>query len=145
MKDDAIVNLVADLTHKKFQSIYKNKNGGSRVKTTKDQDWIDRHDSDQADLAKLSFIELPNDWKFERWSGAKVAWGTVQEAVKSNKPLDRAFIEYASDLVHKDWLTRNVKNAQVEHTLAYRSLSEEAKEKDRIFVTSALEIYNNMK
>ena len=51
------------------------------------------------------------------------------------------FIEYASDLVHKDWLERNLGRAEGEHKLSYEQLSEEAREKDRIFVYSTIEIY----
>jgi len=74
-------------------------------------------------------------------SGAKVALDTLLERVRSGKSLDENFIEYASDIIHKEWLDRNLHRAENEHKLSYDRLSEEAKEKDRVFIQSAIEIY----
>lgn len=131
---------IADLSHKKFRKIYREVNSGSRIKITADEVWIAQRGTNQADLAKLDSSELPSDWKKERWYGAKTALDAVLEGLKSNASFDEKFVEYAADLVHKDWLERNLDRAKDEHKLSYEYLSEEDKEKDRIFVYSAIEI-----
>jgi hypothetical protein len=138
---DAILEDIADLSHEKFLEIYREVNDGSRIKTTIDTDWIMMHGTDQADLAKLKYLELPRDWKKERWFCAKIALDTLLEAVKLGKPLDEEFIEYASDIIHEEWLPRNMKRAKDYHKLPYAELSEFQKEKDRIFARAAREIY----
>jgi hypothetical protein len=52
------------------------------------------------------------------------------------------FIEYASNIVHGEWLSRNRDTAEEKYNLSYDNLSEDAKEKDRIFVQAAIEIYS---
>jgi hypothetical protein len=136
---------IANLTHEKFRKIYRDVNNGTRVKTTIDEVWIKKYGNNQADLAKLDYFELPNDWQKGRWFGAKVALDAVLDVVKNSKSLDKKFIEYVSNLVHEEWLNRNHNIAKNEHKLSYKQLSAELKEKDRIFVYSAIEIYNNRK
>jgi hypothetical protein len=145
MNHEEMIVAIANRTHEKFLEIYNRVNNGTRVKTTTDEDWTRQHGTDQADLAKLTYFELPKDWQFERWSGAKMAFDTLLQWVQAGKPLDDAFIEYASDFIHNEWLERNQSRAQEEHKLSYNQLSEEAKEKDRLFARSAVEIFENNK
>lgn len=141
MNYEKMIEAVANLTHNKFIEIYRRVNNGTRIKTTKDKEWIEKHNTDQADLAKLTYFKLPSDWKNERRSGAKVALDVLLEAMSSNRLLDEKFIEHASNLIHKEWLKRNFDRAEDEHKLSYGQLSEEAKEKDRIFIRAAMEIH----
>jgi len=143
MNYDEMIISIANLSHEKFLEIYRGVNNGTRVKTTMDRDWITKHGTDQADLAKLNYSELPKDWQHERWSGAKIALDTLLQWIGFKKPLDDKFIEYASDIIHNEWLDRNLHRAKEEHKLSYNQLSEEAKEKDRIFARSAVEIFEN--
>jgi hypothetical protein len=145
MTYDEMIIAVATLTHEKFFDIYRKANNGTRVKTTIDKVWIKKHGSDQADLAKLKYSELPSDWQNERWSGAKVALDSLIKTVEIGKSLDEKFIEYASDLIHQDWLGRNLKRAEDRHKNSYENLSNGAKEKDRIFARAAIEIYQKNK
>jgi hypothetical protein len=94
-------------------------------------------------LAKFDYFELPSDWQKSRWLGAKTALDALLETIKAGKPLDNKFIEYASGVVHEEWLTRNREKAGEEdqYKNSYEQLSEDGKEKDRIFVRAALEIY----
>jgi hypothetical protein len=133
---------IASLSHEKFREIYREKNNGKRVKVTTDEMWIEKNDTNQADLAKLDYFELPKDWKESRWLGAKAAFNALLETINADKPLDDKFIEYASNVVHEEWLWRNRAIAEDEHKLSYELLSEDVKEKDRIFVRSAIEIYS---
>jgi hypothetical protein len=140
LRYDQMVEDIASLAHEKFRKIYLQDNNGKRIKTTKDKDWAKQHGTDQSDLANLSYDELPSDWQNERRQGAKVALDAASEAVKNNKPLDEEFIEHASDLIHEDWLSRNMARAEDKHRYSYGQLSEDAKEKDRIFARSAIEV-----
>lgn len=108
MDYDAMITSIANLSHKKFRDIYRKLNNGSRINITKDSLWIKKRGTNKADLAKLSYIELPNDWQFERWSGAKVALDVLLKTVKDGGSLDELFVEYASDIIHKEWLKRNI-------------------------------------
>lgn len=141
MTYDEMIVAIADLTHENFLDIYQKANNGSKIKATIDKEWIKKHGTDQADLAKLEYSELPSDWQKERWSGAKIALDTLLETVKSGKPLDDEFIEYASDIIHEEWLPRNVERAKDYHKLPYADLSNFQKEKDRIFARAAINIY----
>lgn len=141
----SMVENIADLAHKKFRKLYREVNNGTRVKITKDKAWIKQHGTDQADLAKLNYFELPCDWQRERWFGAKVAFDALFEAVKNDRPLDGKFIESASEIIHQKWLEKNFDRAENEHKLSYAQLSEKMKEKDRIFARSAVEIYKKKK
>lgn len=145
MNYDKIIIDIANLSHNKFLEIYRTLNNGTRIKTTTDQDWIKRHDTDQADLAKMDYYELPKDWQKERWSGTKIAFDTLIQWTRFGKIIDDKFIEHASNIIHDEWLERNSHRAKDEHKLSYEQLSEEAKEKDRIFAKSAIEIYKKRK
>jgi len=141
---EKMITDIAILVHEKFREIYREKNNGTRVKTTTDKEWIKKYGTDQADIAKLRYPEVSKDWKKSRWLGSKAAVDALSEAKKANKSLDEKFIEYASDIVHNEWLSRN-RNVEEEYKLPYKDLSEDAKEKDRIFVRAALEIYQSEK
>jgi hypothetical protein len=141
MVSNRIIVHVANLSHEYFRQLYREKNNGTRIKTTKDKKWIEKNGTDQADLAKLKYSDLPVDWQSERRSGAKVAIETLQEWIETGKPIDYKFIEFASNIVHEDWLSRNLKRAEEEHKLTYSKLSEDAKEKDRIFVRAAVKVF----
>ncbi len=140
-----LVKNVANLTHEKFIEIYQKINNGTRIKITIDQNWVKKHGTDQADLAKLNYFELPQDWQHERWLGAKTALDTLYQWVNSGNLLDEKFIEHASKIIHDEWLGSNLNRAEDEHKLSYKQLTEEAKEKDRIFARSAVEIYQKEK
>lgn len=135
----------AELSHKSFQKLYHKDNKGTRIKLTKDKKWIANYGTERADLAKLDYSELPNDWKNERRSGAKIAIDVFLKWTDAGKLVDDKFIEYAADIVHEDWLSRNFNRAKNKHRLSYNQLSEDAKEKDRIFVRATIEIISRNK
>lgn len=145
MSYDEMIIAIVNLAHESFFNIYKKVNNGNRVKTTVDEVWIKKHGTDQANLAKLKYSELPSDWQKERWSGAKIALDVLLKTVKLGKPLDDEFIEYAADIIHEEWLPRNMNRAKDYHKLPYAELSKFQKEKDRIFVRAAINIYQKNK
>lgn len=143
MTYDEMIIAIANLTHEKFFDIYQKKDNGSRIKTTTDEAWIEKNGTDQVDVAKLDYSDLPQDWQKSRWLGAKAALDALLETIKAGKPLDDKFIECASDIVHEEWLTRNSDKITEEgqYKLSYDQLSEDGKEKDRVFVRAAIEVY----
>ena len=143
--NENIIAEIAFLAHEKFRKLYQEKNSGTRIKITTDDKWIKKHETNKADLAKLAYSDLPKDWQKSRWLGAKAAFDALLETKRANNPLDENFIEYASDIVHEEWLKHNRDIAEDEHNLSYENLSEDAKEKDRIFVRSAIEVYKSRK
>ncbi|WP_066947687.1 hypothetical protein [Microtetraspora fusca] len=52
------------------------------------------------------------------------------------------FMESASHAVHEAWLVRNGRRASPEQRLPYRLLPEAEKEKDRLVVRLALELWS---
>ena len=136
---------IAFFVHEKFQELYREKNNGIRIKTTTDKKWIKKYGTDQANIAKLTYFEMPSEWRKSRWFGSKAALDALLDAIKAGKSLDKKFIECVSDIVHEEWLNRNRKNAEEEYKFSYKNLSEDAKEKDRIFVHAAMEIFKSKK
>ena len=92
----------ADL-HKKWQENFRaaQKAAGKvppyeRMKTTTDQDWIDKNGTDQIDIANTSFSELPVDKQEDNSTAADVAVAAV-----ANHGKDR---EAAGAEIHDKWL-----------------------------------------
>ncbi len=112
-----------------------------RIKTTKDQAWIEKNGTDQIDIANNSYENLPEDWKGENKASAEVAIPEIYKAISEGKELDDQFIEETSDIIHQKWLERNGSWAPAEQNKPYAELSEEEKEKDRAIVRKAVETY----
>lgn len=141
MNYNEMIIAIGNLSHEKFLEIYQAENNGTRIKTTKDEEWIEKHGTDQADVAKLDYFELPSEWQYERWAGAKAALDFLLKEINLGKPIDEKFIEDASVFIHDEWVRRNPDRAKKENLISYDSLSEILKEKDRIFARAAVEIY----
>lgn len=113
-----------------------------RMKMTNDEAWINNHGgNNQIDIANTRFEDLPKDWKLENYNSAKVAVSEIYKAEKDKIPLDDKFIESASRVQHIQWLNRNENWAPPEQKMAYDLLSEAEKEKDRVVVRTAIEVY----
>lgn len=112
------------------------------IKQTADQQWIRQHGTNQVDLAKVSYDELPKDWKFERDEGAKIALDLARQALQAREPLDENFIERTSEILHSKWLERNAHRAGEVQMRAYVDMPESEKEKDRCFARAAVEVLN---
>lgn len=102
------------------------------------------------DIANTSFESLDSHWQYENKAAADVAMGEVFKAAESSIPLDEAFIENASEVIHKKWLERNSwvfdpNYGNPDLAKPYAELSEEEKEKDRAQVKKGIEIFNSKK
>jgi hypothetical protein len=136
-----MINKVASLVHEKFKGIYKKYNSNTRIKITTDREWIEKHGTNRVDLAKIAYHETPQDWRLERWLGAKVAVDALIIAARNGNALDEDFVERVASDVHAEWLRRNASTAKEQFKLPYGQLSERDKCTDRVFVLSAIEIY----
>ena len=112
-----------------------------RMKKTKDQEWIDEHNTDEIDIANTNYENLPEDWKGENKLSAEVAMNEIYEAISQQRNLDDSFVEEASSVIHDKWLERNKDWAPDEQNKPFGELSEEEKEKDRAIIKKGIEIY----
>lgn len=141
---------VAGKAHAAWAAQFRKDNPGveSRVKETKDADWIKANGTNKVDILNTKFKDLPSDWKAENLKGAQAAIGAFKSAGKEiskglakdknmdiSKPLERA-----SAVVHKKWLERNGAWAQDDQKVAYSKLSEVEKQKDRDFISHTIKV-----
>lgn len=112
-----------------------------RLKNTTDENWINNNNTDEVDIANMSFSELPLDWQEENIAASNVAIHEVISAYEMGICLDSAFIEEASEKVHLEWIARNAEWAQENQKLPYAQLSEEEKDKDRLQVVKAIKVF----
>lgn len=131
------------LLHDEWRAPRKQEDGTfePRMKTTKDEAWIEAHGTEEVDIANTDYQDLPEDWKGENKVSAEVAMGEIYKAVEESTELDDAFVESASSVIHDKWLERNGEWAPPEQNKPFDELDEEEKEKDRVIVRKALKIY----
>ena len=90
----------------------------------------------EVDIANMSFIELPFDYQEENLLAAEV----VVNLLKDKKVLTSDEIEQLASIVHDEWLKRNDWAKGGELDVAYEELPEEEKAKDRVQITTGMEI-----
>ena len=95
------------------------------------------------DILNSSYSELSDDWKGENKFSAEVAMDEIYKAIDNGATLDDDFIESASSVIHDKWMERNswAKEQQPELFVPYNELSEEEKEKDRVIIKKAINIF----
>src|SRR3989344_1481877 len=92
-----MILLVASAAHEVWREQYRAAHGDKpRIKTTKDQTYIDAMLTDQVDIASLNYPSLPSDWQEENRLSSEVAVDIGLEAVGREYPLDEHFVEIAS-------------------------------------------------
>ncbi len=79
----------------------------------------------------------------EELSSARVALCEVMRSSEKSKKPKEAFVERIAEVVHDAWLLRNRSRADPEERLPYVELSEETKEKDRVYARAALDVFSN--
>lgn len=116
----------------------------SRVKATKDADWIKANGTDKVDILNTKFKDLPSDWQAENLKGAHASIEAFRKAAalisKDPKADLRVPLEKASAEVHKKWLERNGAWAQEDQKVDYKKLSETEKQKDRDFIANTIKV-----
>ena len=138
-----LVTQLGSLLHDEWRAPRKQADGSfePRMKTTKDETWAAAHGTSEVDIANTSFAELPSDWQGENRAAAEVAMGELFRQVEAGGLLDDSFVEQAAAAVHDKWLERNASWAPAEQNKPFGELSEEEKEKDRVQVRKAIELY----
>lgn len=139
-----IAELSASAGHEDWKRDFKEKarakgEAETRPKATKPEErerW-----GETVDIANLNYEQLPPSWQGENRASGEAAATLVLTAASEGKALDEGFIEEASAKIHDAWLVRNALYAPPEQKLPYEELSEDQKEKDRIFVRSAIKAY----
>lgn len=142
-----LVTELGSLLHDEWRAPRKKEDGSfePRIKKTKDEAWKTAHGAEEVDIANTSFAELPTDWQGENRAAAEVAMNEVFRASEGGNNLDEAFVEKASAAVHDKWLERNGAWAPAEQNKPFGELSEDEKEKDRVQVRKAIEIFKSSK
>ena len=144
---ESLNNKIAELgslLHDEWRAPRKQADGTfePREKATKDNEWIASHGTEKVDIANTDYNGLPEDWKGENKASAEVAMNSIYKADMRGDMYDTdSFIEDVSDKIHQAWLDRNGSWAPPEQNKPYAELSEEEKEKDRVIVRKAVEIY----
>ena len=137
--DQEAATIAATAGHQQWQNGWKSEHGDEkREKTTKDEKWIEEHGADKVDIAHTKYEDLPEDWKKDNLASGSAAVNGLKDGIEKGIEDQDELIEHASDFVHKDWLKRNGEWAPESQKVEYKNLSEEEKEKDRLFVKAAL-------
>ncbi len=143
LKRKLSLSMASDL-HEAWRKTRLRKDGTfePRMKKTKDQAWIEKHGTNEVDIANCTFEELPSDWQYENLEAAKVAVNEVFDDVMTGKEISHDRIEEMSSRVHDAWLGRNSWVYDPEYgnpVLAkpYEELPEEEKAKDREQINQA--------
>ncbi|TSC93126.1 MAG: hypothetical protein CEN89_241 [Candidatus Berkelbacteria bacterium Licking1014_7] len=78
---------LGSLLHDEWRAPRKQEDGTfePRIKSTKDQAWVEKSGTDQVDIANTSYEDLPEDWKGENKASAEVSMSSVYETVSQRK------------------------------------------------------------
>ncbi|CAF3680681.1 unnamed protein product [Rotaria socialis] len=95
------------------------------------------------DILNMNYDELPSDWAYENRATARVACKRVLRRVRRKGLFDENFIEETSEIVHIEWMKRNVHRSQQELMVPYVNLTDVEKDKDRQAVLIACRLYND--
>lgn len=127
---------VASALHEMWRGARKEMEEGGREPRIKKVNGV------EYDIANLSFLELPIEFQRSNYDSAKCVCGSLGEAITRGSLLGDAFVEWASDELHEDWMVHNRSWADPSQMVTYAELSEDEKEKDRVIVRAAVKIYN---
>ncbi|HSA08274.1 MAG TPA: hypothetical protein P5099_02800 [Candidatus Moranbacteria bacterium] len=140
-----LITKLSGLLHDEWRASRKKDDGTfePHIKKTKDQAWSEKNGTDEIDIANTDYANLPEDWKGENKISAEVAMDEICKAIENGQELNSDFIEKASEIMHIKWFERNVSWAPAEQNKPYAELSEGEKEKDRLIMKKAIEIFNS--
>lgn len=137
IKEALSYDLGSDL-HEAWRATRKRENGTfePRMKKSKDEEWNEKHGTDDVDIANCSFEELPSNWQYENLEAARVAIGLVYDKTMSNEQITPEELEEMASTIHDKWLDRNSwvfdPNYGVpELAVPYEELSKEEQDKDK--------------
>ena len=122
-QDQKAVDAVASKAHQNWQQNFRRDNPSAKSRMKDDGA------GGQVDILNTSYEDLPEKWKKENKLGAEAAVDAVEKF--------GADMEAAAEHVHVKWLERNGEWAPEAQKKPYADLSDEEKEKDRVFVRDA--------
>ena len=142
-----MVAKLAGLLHEESRALRQKADGTFEpdIKKTDDEKWQAFHGSKEVDLSSTSFEDLPVDWQKENRLAAQVVLDEIFRAVVSGQKLDEKFVEKASAVIHEKWLAREMNQAQTKQKELFADLTEEEKEKDRVQIRKAIELFESKK
>ena len=142
---DEAVKVLGPRFHEDWRKTRLNDNGTfePRLKTTKDQEWISTHGTNEVDIANSTYDELPEDWKGENKAAAEVIAKIFNE-YSGNIELENPIIRsQVGNKIHDAWIERNGEWAPEEQKLSFDDLSIEEQEKDLEQIRIAKEVFEN--
>jgi hypothetical protein len=142
---DEAVAALGSAFHEDWRKTRQQEDGSfePRVKTTKDEAWIEAHGTDQVDIANTGYGELPEDWKGENKAAAEVVVGLIDEYQGSIDLGDTATRSAVGAHVHDAWLSRNAWAKGGDLDVPFDSLSAEEQAKDLSQVEIANDLFNS--
>ncbi len=110
-----------------------------RIKKTTDKEWIEKHWTNEVDIANTKFEDLPKDRQVENTAAATVAINLIYEKVLRWEEITPEMVEEMSAKVHEERLKRNQYAKWWELDKPYKELPEVEKAKDRDQILEAIE------
>ena len=106
---EALSYEVSSDLHETWRAPRKLENGSydSRYKKSKDEEWNIIHGTDEADIANLSFRELPFNCKQDYLEEAEVIVNLVFDKVMTDDKFNSKEIDDMASIIHNEWLKRN--------------------------------------
>jgi len=158
-RTERLVDKLSSMLHDEWRASRKKEDGTyeSRIKGTKDQEWIKKHGTKEVDIANTDFAELPEDWQIENKASAFSAMEYIRRSITlDNRKLDDSFIEELSVAIHNRWRIRREFVDRYDENdpkwdwakplmVSYDKLPEEEKEKDRVIARKAVEVFQTEK
>lgn len=109
-----------------------------------EEQFLNRNTYD-ADIANLSYPNLPEDIRAENKAAAEFIFEYLQNKIIEKVPINEDFIEKAAEAVHDAWKERNAARIKEQPELGtdYKDLTQEEKNRDIEQVVLALETIHN--
>jgi hypothetical protein len=141
---NAAVTDLASAYHEDWRKTRQNKDGTfePRLKTTKDESWINTHGTDQIDIANTPYTDLPPDWQAENKSAAETVVSLLESVNGGIDLNDAATRTSVGDKIHNAWLDRNAWAKGSELDVAFDQLPPDEQNKDLRQVEIAVELFN---
>lgn len=143
LKDIATRELANEF-HEDWRKTRQNEDGTfePRIKQTSDSVWIEKHGTDQVDIANSSYDELPADWQAENKAAAEVIVDIFTES-NGNIDLDNEdTLNQVGGVVHEAWLSRNDWARGGDLDVAFEQLPADEQSKDIAQVIIAQNLFN---
>jgi 2'-5' RNA ligase len=123
---------IANALHEDWRKTRKQADGTfePRVKKTKDQKWIDAHDSDEVDIANTSYDDLPGDWQAENKAAGEVVQRILKQRGGTVDLSDEKTRLEVGEEIHKAWLSRNDWAAGGDLDVPFAELPKDEQDKD---------------